>query len=226
MNRDELRSRLVALPPVAHEAAGIVAVFPNEPGGGTWIGINNAGICLALINWHALPAKPVTPGVSRGIVVKELIQLVALEDLARLLKALPLDSMPAFRLIAVASRETWVREFQWDQRKVIAIQHSWVPRHWFSSGMNEKFVELERAEVCRRAWTEPGAGELSWLRRLHRSHRPHRGRLSICMHGQEANTVSYTEIAIRRTAGMMRYHPGPLCDGEEQFYETTFLLAA
>ena len=35
---------------------------------------------------------------------------------------------------------------------------------------------------------------LAWMRRLHRSHVPAPGPFSICVHREDARTVSYTEI--------------------------------
>ena len=50
MNRDEKLSRVAALPPKAFRLGHRTALFPSEPSGGTWIGVNDAGVTLALIN--------------------------------------------------------------------------------------------------------------------------------------------------------------------------------
>jgi hypothetical protein len=52
---------------------------------------------------------------------------------------------------------------------------------------------------------------VEWLRRLHRSHRPEIGPYSICMHRDDAATVSYTEIVVSRGISRMRYESGPTC---------------
>jgi len=41
-----------------------------EPNGGTWIGINDANITFALINWYSVSARVAGQAVSRGEVVK------------------------------------------------------------------------------------------------------------------------------------------------------------
>ncbi len=61
MNRDEKRDRLAALPPEVIELECHRAIFPWEPTGGTWISANDAGVCLALINWHRI-AEPASGG--------------------------------------------------------------------------------------------------------------------------------------------------------------------
>src|SRR5215471_11711513 len=52
MNRDEKLDRFAAVAPKIVDLANRRAIFPREPTGGTWISANDAGVCLALINWH------------------------------------------------------------------------------------------------------------------------------------------------------------------------------
>jgi hypothetical protein len=224
MNRDESRLRPIASKPEVHQTADGASIYPSEPSGGTWIGINDSGICLALINWHKAPTRPVYRFVSRGIIVKELIQSPTSDPLTRLLEDLPIEAMPPFRLIAFSLRESLIREFRWDQNQVITVGHRWAAKHWFSSGLDEQQAEIIRAAVCREKWNEPDAGELAWLRRLHQSHLPDRGAFSICMHREDACTVSYTEVVFQKARGTMRYHPGSLCSDSHQFFEEALSL--
>jgi uncharacterized protein with NRDE domain len=76
MNRDELLTRPVALPPKVFERSGIEMVYPREPSGGAWIACNGQGNLLALLNWkgcesHNLGEKRRT----RGLVIPQLIGL-------------------------------------------------------------------------------------------------------------------------------------------------------
>ena len=226
MNRDESQFRPIALPPEVHGGGDEFSIYPSEPGGGTWIGINNSGLCLALINWHTVSTLPFEQVVSRGVVVEELIKSRTTDALFGFLHKLPIERMPPFRLIAISLRESVVTEFWWDGNRVNAVSHRWEAKHWFSSGLDEQRVEITRAEVCRQAWKEFDAGKLSWLRRLHRSHLPERGGFSVCMHGENACTVSYTEVVICDTGGTMRYHPGSLCGRGNSFFEKAFSFAA
>jgi hypothetical protein len=225
MNRDESRLRSIALQPEAHATTYGVSIYPSEPSGGTWIGINDSGLCLALINWHKVPTRPVHEVVSRGIVVKELIQSLASGDLSSLIRDLPIEAMPPFRLIAISLRESLIREFRWDQNRLTTVGQRWVASHWFSSGLDEHQAEVTRAAVCRQKWNESDAGELAWLRRLHASHLPDRGGFSICMHREDSCTVSYTEVVFQGGWGTMGYHPGSLCNGDGcQIFEKTLSL--
>src|SRR6266516_8175349 len=61
MNRDEKRMRSIAFSPSSVDLATCRAILPREPKGGTWIAVNDAGVCLALINWHRI-AEPAFGG--------------------------------------------------------------------------------------------------------------------------------------------------------------------
>ena len=73
-NRDERRSRPAALPPQVHDLGGRLAAFPVDPrGGGSWVGVNDVGIVVTLLNvsgsTHSSnkePRQSRRPIVSRG----------------------------------------------------------------------------------------------------------------------------------------------------------------
>jgi Transport and Golgi organisation 2 len=224
MNRDESVRRPVALLPQVHFCDGRLSVYPSEPAGGTWIGLNDAGLCFALINWYAVRVRPVNGTISRGTVVKALLPARTLDESHSALRLLPLSRMPPFRVMAIALRDRSITEFRWDQDLLLTERKPWNANHWFSSGLDESAAQAKRGEVCRQEWKKPNAGDLEWLRELHKSHLPEPGAFSICMHREEAATVSYTEIEIKESLGVMRYHPGPLCGGSADLIERTIPL--
>jgi hypothetical protein len=211
MNRDELLLRAVALPPEMHRTESRTSVYPREPSGGTWIGVNDLGLCLALINWHLIPAQREIRVISRGLVVKALLAAENIAQSYSALAALPLRQMPPFRLVAIASRDRSLAEFRWNQHQLRVIKPLWTAQHWFSSGFDEAMVQAKRAEICQDEWQKSDAGSLPWLRRLHQSHLPQPSVLSICMHSENAATVSYTEIVLETGLAVMRYHQGSSC---------------
>src|SRR2546430_9428508 len=117
MNRDEKRDRFVALAPAIVDLEGHRAVFPTEPTSGTWISANDAGVCLALINWHRVERQPVRSIASRGQVVKALAAKSSNEEIAAGLAALPLRRLRPFRLIAIIPSEQRVTEWRWDRNR-------------------------------------------------------------------------------------------------------------
>ena len=209
MNRDEKFTRSTALPPAIVDLADRRAIFPCEPQGGTWIAANDAGVCLALINWHRIERQPVRSIASRGQVVKALAAKSSDKEIAAGLAALPLRRLLPFRLIAIIPSEKKVIEWRWDRDHLSTHKHAWVRRHWFSSGLDEPKAERERGRICKAAQRQKSEGHLDWLRRLHRSHSPERGPFSICMHRPDAATVSYTEVAVSASGRCMQMENGP-----------------
>lgn len=209
MNRDEKRTRSVALPPAIVDVGTRRAIFPAESNGGTWIAANDAGVCLALINWHRIEREPKVSVISRGQVIRKLAGLSSTAEIARELAALPLSKLRPFRLIGFVASEKTITEWRWNLERLTSKQHAWQRQHWFSSGFDERAAERVRADVC--ASSEVGGDDLVALRRLHRSHAPERGPFSICMHRDDAATVSYTEVAVEDRQLTMRYKAGSPC---------------
>jgi hypothetical protein len=224
MNRDERRSRESALPLAIVDLTNRRAMFPREPEGGTWISANNAGICLALINWHRVEREPKHDVVSRGQIVRELAGKSSADEIANGVMKLPLRKLRPFRLIAIAPSDKIVTEWRWNLEWLSERKHPWRLQHWFSSGYDEPKAEAERAQICAIARHQSTHENLGWLRHLHRSHAPKRGPFSICMHRGDATTVSYTEVSVTDNSVSMRYADGPPCVA--QFIVTKKLLIA
>jgi len=223
MNRDEKRKRFAAFAPTIIALEGHRAVFPTEPSGGTWIATNDAGICLALINWHRIKGQPKKDTLSRGLVVKELAGKSTAKEIAAAVKKLPVRKLRPFRLIAIVPAERRVIEWRWNLQRLAIRNHEWQRLHWFSSGFDEQRAELERQRVCNAANDRRSTESVSWLQHLHRSHAPKRGPFSICMHRPGAATVSYTEVAVSGGHATMRYKPGPSCSNTKPVSRTISL---
>ncbi len=212
MNRDELLPRPVALPPKVFERSGIEMVYPREPSGGAWIACNGQGNLLALLNWngsesHNLSEKRRT----RGLVIPQLIGLPDLSTTVSHFQQMNLDGLFPFRLIGVFRSEKVVNEWRWDGTAKQFLRLPWARKHWFSSSLSDSLAEKERGRACEALAGEPTAGSNGWLRRLHRSHVPGPGPFSVCVHRQDAATVSYTEVRCSRTQIAMDYLCGNPC---------------
>jgi len=223
MNRDEKRTRSVAIPPSITDLNGCRAIFPRDPTGGTWISTNDGGVCLALINWHRIAREPKHDVISRGKVVRELAGKSSADEIANAVTKLPLRKLCPFRLIAIVPSEKIVTEWRWNLEWLTMRNHQWQLQHWFSSGLDERRAERERQRVCDAAHNKRSVRNLGWLRQLHRSHAPERGPFSICMHRADATTVSYTEVAVSGRRATMRYKPGSSCSNRTMLTKTISL---
>jgi hypothetical protein len=211
MNRDEQRTRAEALPPALHRSGNLSALYPSEPAGGTWIGINEAGLCVALINWYSRPQYQGDPAFSRGAIIPRLLAFPSLDDMERSLFSLPLERLNPFRLFVIGRNSGAVREYRSEGSGTERVDHPWVTNHWFSSGHDEASAITTRSAACLKAAEESDAGTLPWLERLHSSHDPEKGAASICMHRDDAETVSMTTLEVSGESAAMRYHVFPPC---------------
>ncbi len=212
MNRDEKRTRITALPPSIVRLNGHRAIFPREPRGGTWIAVNEAGLCLALINWHTIEREAAGEIVSRGQIVESLAGNLSARDIAVALKKLPLKNLRPFRLLVFDAARRVVVEWRWNLELLARLNHDWnAVHHWFSSGYDEPMAERQRTKICAAAQKRSSLGSRAALRRLHRSHAPEAGPFSICMHREDAATVSYTEVNVSARHARMNYIAGAPC---------------
>jgi hypothetical protein len=224
VNRDEKRARAAALPPSVVSLDGARAVFPLQPGAGTWISANDHGICLALINWHRIDREPAGPIRSRGAIIQSLGGKLSLKQVSGALRKLSLPRLRPFRLLGFSLPEQKIAEWKWDLETLAETEFPWARCHWFSSGYDEPQAELERARLCAERSRQKSAGTLAWLRRLHRSHAPERGPFSICMHRADAVTVSYTEVVFSGRRAVMRYKAGATCAAAPTIVRSLALL--
>lgn len=211
MNRDEKLTRAPALLPAQHHLEGRVALFPSEPTGGTWIGVNDAGATLALINWYSVTARFQGEPVSRGQVVRLTLPCDSSKRVDAKIDKISLAKVNPFRLIGVFPYNQEITEWRWNLHRLERLRHRWRTNTWISSGFDESGAQETRGRAFDKAIRQNSAGGIDWLRRLHRSHGSERGPYSHCMHRADAATVSYTEVMVSRQTASMRYIAGAPC---------------
>ena len=215
MNRDEKLTRPKGLPPKLHLLHGVKVLCPSEPGGGTWIAVNDSGATFALINWYSVTSRVVGNAVSRGEVVNAVSAAISPKLAEAALRESPLERINPFRLIGVFSAASEIIEWRWDLKRFVSKHHRWKTQQWISSGMDEPRAQRTRGRTFQEALGQRSAGEVAWLRRLHRSHTPQAGPFSTCMHREDATTVSYTEIIVLPGFATMSYHAGMPCSSDK-----------
>jgi hypothetical protein len=200
------------------------SLYPSEPNGGTWIGINDAGYCLALINWYSQPQYAGAPAFSRGEIIPRLLALSSREEMEKLLSSLPLERLNPFRLFLFGGGLADVREYRSNGSRTELFDHPWITGHWFSSGHDEGSATRARGNVCFKAADEADNGTIPWLQRLHTSHDSSQGADSVCMHREDAVTVSLTMLKVSGKSATMRYHQGSPCESPETDVSQTRLV--
>jgi len=193
MNRDERIARPSAVPPAVFGQRFAKSIYPLDSEGGTWIAANSKGIAFALLNWNdrqVLREK----GRTRGSVIPALLSSNCVQAAESALFRFDLDGILPFRLVGVFPTEKNVLEWRWDQRRIERNTSSWTIRQWCSSSLSDATATSRRKQVFEQKLTECHAGSLTWLRQLHSAHDDSRPLFSHCVHRQEVETVSYTEL--------------------------------
>jgi hypothetical protein len=209
-NRDESVRRGLALPPERLELEGVRVLAPRDAdAGGTWIGVNERGLAVALLNGADRRGATETEGAdarrSRGLLVTELLAApTAAAALARLAEV-SLDRYRGF-LLAVFAPGAAPEARLWDGEALAAVA---AQAPLASSSLDRTRAQTERERTYRRVVGD--APERAALAAFQRSHEPERGPWSPCMHRADASTVSATEVRVDARAVALRYAGGPPC---------------
>jgi hypothetical protein len=206
-NRDERRVRPAALPPQVHDLGGRRAVFPVDPlGGGSWIGVNDAGIVVTLLNVSGPPRRSgKEPRQSRGLIVRELLRCGSLSHVVARIASLDSSAFEKFRLV-VTRRFTVLDATSDGVRTAIPRRLALdTPLLFTSSSLGDAIVDGPRRQLFRRMVLERRDDWLRGQARFHRHQWPSRREISVCMERDDALTVSRTVIDVTRAARSLLY---------------------
>lgn len=205
-NRDESRTRPVALPPETRRFGRRQAVLPIDPvSGGTWVAINDAGLALTLLNVNPpRGANDTDYGSrrSRGTVIPRLLSSPTLEIAARRATMLDADDYAPFRLILTDAREVAEIVADGASLRLTRLGPLRGPLLWTSSGLGDALVEAPRRQLFDAMVTDPQQQDA-----FHRHAWPDRLHVSVCMSRPDARTVNHTVIERRPDTVTLRYWP-------------------
>jgi hypothetical protein len=208
MNRDEAPERGAQARRLADARMdGLNAAYPVDgPSGGTWLGVNAAGLLLALLNQYPQPAPARAP-LSRGTLIPQALGQPDAASAARRLRALdPAQVGPCLLVLAGPGQPTL--SLRWKADGWALRDHGRGPLLFASSG-----VDAVAAEALRRAQFEAALpGGAPALEALHRSHQGGPGPLSVCMHRGASRSVSLTRVSAGPEGSALDYWPWPPCE--------------
>ncbi len=209
-NRDERFTRAPGLPPESRVAAGVPYVAPIDGDfGGTWLATNAFGLSLGITNRYSVPGyvAPAKPR-SRGLLPLALIMHPTAAEALAALGASDLGAVQPFSLIAVEPGGP-ARVAAWDGQALEVSFHAQPGLILTSSSVTEPEVAASRKALF--AALTDITGEA--LAALHRSHIPERGRRSVCMHRDDAETQSYSEVRVSADQVVFFHTPDAPCRG-------------
>lgn len=202
-NRDEQRTRPIALPPTEHENA----LYPVDPqGNGTWLAVNKQGVSLALLNFYQA-CVPIGDDreqtfVSRGQLIPHLMAAIDSternDSASTLLQALDLTIYQPFQLAIFPKNLTKstaeVFFYQWDGKNLKLTKQQ---QPFTSSGVNFAYIEKQRKNkfkelVC------PKNATREQFKSFHLS-QENEGSYSVNMERFDAKTVSISHICVEQS---------------------------
>jgi len=104
-NRDELKTRSQALRPQIFQAEnGVRYLAPIDPdGGGTWLAVNEYGLCFALLNrWHETQFKGTK---TRGSIITSLAGIQTLVEVEEKVRQMDVSDFSPFTLAVLGDEE-------------------------------------------------------------------------------------------------------------------------
>ena len=214
-NRDERHARKAALPPAFGVTRGVRFVAPTDgEAGGTWIGVNEYGLTLCLLNRYADGEAPDAREFrSRGLLLPDLLSRTDTTGVLRAAAGADLSRFPPFTLLALAPGPA-ASVVSWTGRRLLAAaDDSDSPMPLTSSSFACAEVTRVRRELFRSV--AAGSADPELYARYHRSHSPGPGPFSVCMHRREASTVSFSRVSVNTRAVEFFYQPGPPCAGAQ-----------
>lgn len=205
-NRDEARTRLPALPPSLHIFNGVSYVAPADGDhGGTWIGVNECGVSLCVLNLYGpavLPHRD-TSG-SRGILLGSLLDVRRLSELAPRLGRAALKELNPFLLLGLAPRAAPLA-FRWDGQNLAMNELGAGDLPVTSSAVTPERVARHRRKVfLSMVGDVPPTSEI--LSAFHRGASEKDRSLSVCMNRPNACTVSHCHLRVDSQRVLFEYY--------------------
>lgn len=215
-NRDELRIRPAALPPVIRVFGTRTAILPIDPvSDGTWIAVNEAGLAMTLLNVNPASradfiAPMEKPLWSRGRIIPGLLKLGSLEETAAAIQAISVKDFAPFRLIVADGHRAMEFLSDGDQIRTGITTTMQRPLFFTSSGLGDHLVDAPRRALFNETFSDnvPGDKWLTLQDAFHSHSWPDQLHLSVCMQRSEAWTVSMSVIEVTSEQVQLAYRPG------------------
>ncbi len=232
-NRDEQVTRPKAIPPKVFIENDVSTIMPVDPqGGGTWCAVNEYGFTFALLNFYQ-GRFPKGRLISRGKLVRACAGFRRAEHAYKYLRELNLVKYAPFSLLcftpcsdAVDSNNILNKQLQetarvtmmrWTGKELIETEQN-CPL--ISSAVRYDEVYESRLMVYKSIFEGKSTENktVEDYQELHASHLPGRSSHSICMHRDDAQTVSFSQIEVTNKDVQFFYSDGPPCEAAIEKY--------
>ncbi len=209
-NRDERISRSRAALPSEQTLNGVKYLSPTDTdAGGTWISANEYGFTVCLLNHYQFQQiETYKNWISRGEIVRDFSNVSNLYTSERLFQSMELKDYRAFRMFIIAPDGN-NRLMVWDGHKARIEVNVTKPKS--SSSVDAKHVKKLRKDLFENLNLSQSK-DIDSYRNYHASHLPSRSKDSVCMHREDANTVSFSHVSVSSNKVSFRYADGAPCE--------------
>jgi hypothetical protein len=203
-NRDELRTRPPAHPPIVARAASLCYVAPIDGGaGGSWCAANQSGVIVGILNFYdGNSARPPARPRSRGLLVLDLMDSASVKHLRTAFRENDLSAYPAFILFALDPSDGAL--FHWDGRRLREDSPAEPHRPLTTSSFDTAAVVAAR-HARYAALVGAGEPDAASLERFHRDRDPLGAAYSVWMERDDARTVSFSRVRVDDRSVVFRY---------------------
>ena len=211
-NRDERLSRQRAEEPTLQHCDGVSYLSPTDAdAGGTWIAVNHHGVTVCLLNHYQFQQISTYKNwISRGEIVRQFSIFENVELAAQEFASLGLDDYRAFRMFIIQP-DGQNRLFVWDGHQARIEKNVTTPKS--SSSVDAKRVKYLRKKLFI-DMNLPDSKDREEFFKYHASHSPERSKDSVCMHREDAKTVSFSHVAVTDKSIAFAYCDGSPCEAQ------------
>lgn len=213
-NRDERRTRKEALPPTITTDNGVSFITPADTNaGGTWMGVNQYGMTLCLLNYYVNSGTLSSSStyVSRGILLRNLLHVRDKNELNHLFSGIDFMQYQPFTMLAFDDSGA-CSLFRWrgetSKKRLPESTQTVFPPVSSSSFQTAEVIQnrMNVYESC-----QSGKNQRDNHLKYHASHVPDKSAFSVCMHRDDARTVSFSHLIITGSTVSFAYYPGSPC---------------
>ena len=211
-NRDEKHTRGAAEQPRMHCRDNVRFAAPiDSDGGGTWIAVNDHGLTVCLLN--AYSEASLWAGIateSRGRLPLDVASSRSLEEVAERIDRTPLVCFAPFRLLALEPDRA-AGLFEWSGSKITLDPNADRLMPLTSSSFESAAVAGSRRTVFQQYIAERTAITRASLEHFHSCHDPAPSAYSVCMHREDARTVSFSRVTVGASDVRLDYSSDSPC---------------
>lgn len=211
-NRDEKHSRLAASPVQVRLSNGVRYLAPADGDyGGTWLAVNEFGLTLALLNGRP---GAVTGKKSRGQLVTALAGARSIDEARQQVTGDSLESLANLSLLILECGQPALL-LEWDSPHLSITGNAEKRMPLTSSSFDPEGVERRRHEEFAARLGATQRVDANLLLEFHRSHGLRAdtpGADSICMHRDDAHTVSFSWVEVSKAEVRFFYSPAAPCE--------------